>query len=147
MGRVHGDYFTERERQREMYLQLLLLVVSPAFGMPSSARVDVGVEVANELDSFVEFSQEAGATLKNPKLFEKVSDRIKEADEKVLEMELHINTLIQKVPELQSEGNFFSKFNEAKVYLRETRQELRNLAMKTVLVRDLKALLGGVNEN
>jgi len=131
-----------------MYLQLILLVVSPAFGMPSSARVDVGVEVANELDSFVEFSQEAGATLKNPKMFEKVSDTIKEADEKVLEMELHINTLIQKVPELQSEGNFFLKFNEAKRYLRETRQELRNLAMKTVLeVRDLKALLGGVNEN
>merc|ERR1711902_359598 len=116
--------------------------------MPSSARVDVGVEVANELDSFVEFSQEAGATLKNPKMFVKVSDRIKEADEKVLEMELHINSLIQKVPALQSEGNFFLKFNEAKRYLRETRQELRNLAMKTVLeVRDLKALLGGVDEN
>merc|ERR1712157_179461 len=44
--------------------------------------------------------------------------------------------------ELQFEDNYFPKYNEAKSYLRQTRQALRKLADKTVReVRDLKVLL------
>merc|ERR1711874_256570 len=141
-----GHYF--RERGREMYFTLaLLLLVAPAFGRPSSPVLNAGVEVVNELDSYVEFSLGAGKTLNNSKLFEKVSEAIKEADQTVIDMELHLISLKEKVPELRTEENYFPAFNEAKRYLRETRQELRNLATKTVIeVRDLKDLLEGVDK-
>jgi len=131
-----------------MYFTLaLLLLVAPAFGMPSAAVLNAGVEVVNELDSFVEFSQEAGKTLNNPKLFEKVAEAMNEADQTVIEMELHLISLQEQVPELRNAANFFPKFNEAKQILRETRQELRKLATKTVIeVRDLKDLLDVVDK-
>jgi len=131
-----------------MYFTLaLLLLVSPAFGRPSSPVLNAGVEVVNELDSFVEFSQEAGKTLNNSKLFEKVSEAMNEADQTVIEMELHLISLQEQVPQLRNGANFFPKFNEAKQILRETRQELRKLATKTVIeVRDLKDLLEGVDK-
>merc|ERR1712118_397259 len=99
------------------------------------------------MGSFVEFSQEAGKTLNNPKLFEKVAEAMNEADQTVIEMELHLISLQEQVPELRNAANFFPKFNEAKQILRETRQELRKLATKTVIeVRDLKDLLDSVDK-
>merc|ERR1712152_101787 len=49
--------------------------------------------------------------------------------------------------ELQFEDNYFPKYNEAKSYLRQTRQALRKLADKTVReVRDLKVLLEALDK-
>merc|ERR1712141_294838 len=57
-------------------------------------------------------------------------------------MEAELKSLQTKFTSLQSEDNYFPKYNEAKRYLRETRQELRELAYRTVTeVRDLKVLL------
>merc|ERR1712203_848005 len=50
--------------------------------------------------------------------------------------------------ELQFEDNYFPAYNEAKRYLRETRQGLRKLAQRTVSeVRDLKILLEDLDKN
>jgi len=129
-----------------MYL-LLLLLVSPAFGRPSSDQLDVGEDISNQLDKIVNFTNETGKLLKNSKLFEKVSDSLTEAEQNILEMEAELKSLKSKIPQLQDEGNFFPDYNKAKRYLRETRQELRELAHRTVTeVRDLKILLEDLDE-
>jgi hypothetical protein len=64
------------------------------------------------------------------------------AEQNLLDIEVDLKTLQYKVPELQIEGNYFPDYNKAKSYLRETRQELRELAYRTLIeVRDLKILL------
>merc|ERR1712038_537457 len=128
MGSLHRQ--RERER-REMYL-LLILLVSPAFGRPSSDQLDVGADISNELDDIVDFSKETGKLLNNSKLFGKVSESLKDAQQNILEMELELKSLQSEFSSLQKEKNYFPEFNEAKRYLRETRQELRELAHRTV---------------
>merc|ERR1712038_191649 len=119
----------ERER-REMYL-LVFLLISTAFGKPSSDRHDVGGNVENQLDSLVDFSRETGKLLSDPKLLEKVSQSLLEAENNILDMELHLKSLQSKIPRLSNTENYFPKYNEAKSYLRQTRQELRELAHRT----------------
>merc|ERR1712001_601593 len=84
----------DRETQRvgEMYF-LLLLLLSPASGMPRSAQQGVEEEIVNELGNVFNFTTETGNLLKNPKLFEKVSDRLKEAENAFLEMEIELKTM------------------------------------------------------
>merc|ERR1712232_1512217 len=142
-----GDHLTERvrEREREMYLQLLLLI-SPAFGMPSSALVDVGKGIINQVDSVVGFTEETKAVFDNSKLFEIIAESLKEAEKNILEMDAELKLL--ETEELQFEDNYFPAYNEAKRYLRETRQGLRKLAQRTVSeVRDLKILLEDLDKN
>merc|ERR1712045_267939 len=140
-----SHYSTERER-REMYL-LLILLISPAFGRPSSDQLDVGADISNQLGEIVNFTNETGKLLKNSKLFEKVSDSLTEAEQNILEMDAELKSLQSKNPQLQDEGNFFPDYNKAKRYLRETRQELRELAHRTVSdVRDLKILFEALDE-
>merc|ERR1712038_1146158 len=128
MGSLHRQ--RERER-REMYL-LLILLVSPAFGRPSSDQLDVGAEIDNQLEIFTDFTKETGKLLNNSKLFGKVSESLKDAERNILEMEAELKSLQSKFSSLQNESNFFPQFNRAKRYLRETRQELRELAHRTV---------------
>merc|ERR1711879_568645 len=71
-------------------------------------------------------------------LFDEVSYSVKEAEQNILEMEAELKSLQSKIPQLQDEGNFFPDYNKAKRYLRETRQELRELAHRTVT--DVKLL-------
>jgi len=124
-----------------MYL-ILILLISPAFGRPGSDQLDVGVEISNQLKSFINFNKETGEILDNSNLTEKVVESLLEAEQNLLELEVDLKTLQYKVPELQIEGNYFPDYNKAKSYLRETRQELRELAYRTVIeVRDLKILL------
>merc|ERR1712018_1124369 len=60
-------------------------------------------------------------------------------------MEIELKTL--ESDELKFEDNYFPAYNEAKSYLRETRQDLRKLAHRTVAdVRDLKILLEALDE-
>merc|ERR1711997_15680 len=134
----------QRERERgEMYLYLLLiLLVSPAFGRPSSDQLDVGGDISNQLDDIVEFSKETGNFLNNSRLYGKVLEGLNDAEQNIREMELELKVLQFKIPELQKKESYFPKYNEAKHYLRKTRQELRELAHRTVTdVRALKLLL------
>jgi len=128
-----------------MYLHLLLLV-SPAFGMPSSALIDVGEGIINQLDSIPGFTEEGKNIFKDSKLFENVAASLKEAEKAILEMDAELKLL--ETEELQFEDNYFPAYNEAKRYLRETRQKLRKLADRTVTeVRDLKILLKDLDES
>merc|ERR1712141_941985 len=132
----------DRERERgEMYL-LLILLVSPAFGRPSSDQLDVGAEIDNQLEDIVNFNKETGKLLNNSKLFGKVSESLQEAEQNILEMEAELKSLQSKFSSLQKESNFFPEFNRAKRYMRETRQELRELAHRTVTEeKNLRMLL------
>jgi len=128
-----------------MYLHLLLLI-SPAFGMPSSALIDVGEGIINQLDSIPGFTEEGKNIFKDSKLFENVAASLKEAEKAILEMDAELKLL--ETEELQFEDNYFPAYNEAKRYLRETRQKLRKLADRTVTeVRDLKILLKDLDES
>jgi len=124
-----------------MFIPLLLLI-STAFAMPSKAELDVGTEITKELDSFVNFSNEAGNILDNYNLTDKVVESLRAAEIDILEMEVELKTLQYEVAELRMEGNYFPEYNKAKSDLRETRQGLRKFAHRTVTeVRDLKVLL------
>merc|ERR1712077_141213 len=60
-------------------------------------------------------------------------------------MQAELKTL--ETQEIQFNHTYFKEYNEAKSYLRESRQGLRKLAHRTVTdVRDLKILLGGLDE-
>jgi len=132
----------ERERERDNMYLILVLLVSPAFGRPSSDQLDVGGDISNLLESFISFSKETGEILDNSKLTEKVVESLLVAEQNLLEMEVDLKTLKYEVNELQIVGNYFPEYNTAKSYVRETRQELRLLAHRNVAeVRDLKILM------
>jgi len=132
-----------------MYLHLLvILLISPAFGKPSFVRRDVGANIKNQLDNLVDFSHETRNLLKDPKLLEKVSKSLEDAENNILEMEAHLKNLQSKVPGLSNVDNYFPKFNEAKSYLRQTRQELRELAHRTKAeVNNMNILLDDLDNN
>ena len=135
-----------------MYQLLLFLFVLPAFGRPSSGQeVDIGTsEVANQLESLLSFTEETGKILNNDKLIQNVVESLLGTEQNIFEMEVDLKTLKYEVPELQIEvdGNYFPEYNEAKSYVRETRQGFRELAQKTVIeVRDLKLLMQDLNKN
>merc|ERR1712214_66817 len=121
---------TERGERREMVI-LLTLLVSTAFGRPSSDR-DVGTQIGNQLEDILEFNNEQGKLLNNSNLFGKVSESLKNAQQNIIDMETELKTLALKFDSLREEKSFFPEFNKAKSSLRQTRQELRELAHRTV---------------
>merc|ERR1712110_581138 len=119
MGKPLPDRHTS---QRNMYLPLLLLVPS-AFGMPNSAILEVGADVVDQLDSVVGFNNQTQKVLNSFKnLFKEVSSSLKEAERSIYKMDTELKSL--QSDQLQFEENYFPKFNEAKQYLRKTRQQL-----------------------
>merc|ERR1712079_108069 len=120
---------TRRER-REMYL-LLILLVSPAFGRPSSDRRDVGANIENHLENLLGFSRQAGKLLSNSKLLVNVSQSVEEAENNVYKMQQHLKSMQSRIPALEHQEDFFPEYNEAKSFLRQTRQGLRELAQRT----------------
>ena len=128
-----------------MYL-LLILLAAPAFGRPSSGQPDNGAEVAKQLDDIVNFTNETGKIFVNSSVIENVIKMLLEAEQNILEMNAELKTL--ETEQIKFKDNYFPAYNEAKSYLRETRQGLRKLARKTVThVRDSKALLKGFDKN
>merc|ERR1711874_574948 len=133
-----------RRERREMYL-LLILLVSPAFGRPSSDQ-DVGAEITSQLNDILEFNNETGNLLNNSNLFEKVSQSLKNATQNILEMEAELKTLASKFSSLQNEKSYFPDFTKAQSSLRQTRQELRELAHRTVIEEEnVRSLLDSLD--
>merc|ERR1712062_729594 len=129
---------TERGERREMIIFLILLV-SPAFGRPSSDQ-DVGTEIGNQLSDIRHFSNETGKMLRNSSLTEEVIKMLLEAEQAILIMTAELKTL--ETEEMKFKDNYFPNFNKAKDYLGRTRQDLRKLADRTVKdVRDMKVML------
>merc|ERR1712020_674547 len=143
-----GKSLLDRERERrEMYL-LLILLVSPAFGRPSSDQLDVGADIDEQLQSFISFNLETGEMLDNSNLIEKVVESLLGAEQKLLAVEVGLKTLQYEVPQLRIEGNYFPAYNEAKSSVRKTRQTFRAFARRTVTeVRDLKILMENLNND
>merc|ERR1712141_167604 len=154
------------QREVEMYI-LLILLVSPAFGRPTSPQLEVGSEIDNQLDSFVDFSHEAGKLLRDSSMIEDVVGMLLVAEKDMIEMTAELTTLksggnlcdwfiwkgilansSSTVEEIKDVGDVFPKFNVAKSYLRETREELEQLAYGTVIdVNDLKPLIEALEES
>merc|ERR1712241_286159 len=145
MGKSKGD--KERERG-EMYLLLQLLLISPAFGRPSSGsgQVEDYGWIDNPFNSLLSFNIEALEIIGNSQFIDKVVEALQEAEKKILAMNAQLGLL--ETEEIKFEDNYFQSFNEAKSYLRQTRQELRELAQRTVSdVRDLKILLEDLDKS
>merc|ERR1711992_55844 len=135
------------EREREMVL-LLILLMSTAFGKPSSEQLDIGADIANQLDILTKFSHEAGTLFVNSSLIEEVVKSLLVAEEDLLQMEVGLKTLTYQFPELRITGNYFTAFNRAKSYVRQTRQGFREFAHKAnIELRDLKILIQDVNKS
>merc|ERR1712001_795172 len=140
-----GSLERDTQKEREMFL-LLGLLVSPAFGMPSSALIDIGSQIINQVDSVVGFIEETRAVFNNSDLFDTIAESLKIAEKNIQEMDAELKLLESE--ELQFEDNYFPAYNEAKRYLRETRQGLRKLAGRTVTeVRDLRILLEDLDKD
>merc|ERR1712062_183438 len=136
MGLLHSE--TGR-----MYL--LLLLISHAFGRPSSAELESDV---NQLNSLTDFTKDLGKMWNSSRLFGTVSEGLEEAEQNILEMEAELKTLQFEIEQLQNEKNYFPEFNEAKSLLRKTRQELRELAERTLSdERSLTLLLDGIDKS
>merc|ERR1711953_509685 len=146
MGVLHRQ---RGEREREMYLIVLLLITS-AFGRPNSAQLDVAANIANQLDSIVAFSNEMGSLLDDSPLIGTVSEDLEAAEQNLLEMEKGLKTLQDQVPAIQrqSHGSYVAEFNNIKSILQQARQELRDMAENTVReVRDVTILLEDFDSN
>merc|ERR1711923_123705 len=115
--------------------------------MPSKAAGGGG-EVVNELQSFIDFSRETRDLLDNSQWIQQVFVSLENTEQNLLDLEVELKTMPHSnVTGLGLEGNYFPAYNEAKRYLRETGQKLRQFAYKTVAeVRDLKTLFAAVDE-
>merc|ERR1712079_128858 len=135
---------TGREREREMYL-IVLLLISTALGRSNSAQLDVGENIVNQLNSIVRFTNETGSLLGDSRLIRAVSEGLQAAELNILEMEAGLNPLQAQVPGLQS---YVAAFNETKSYLQQIRQELRDLADTAVKeIRDVFELFEDLDRN
>jgi len=66
------------------------------------------------------------------RLFGRNDEHLRDAEQNILEMEAELKSLQPEVEQLQNEARYFAEFNNAKSYLTRTRQELRELAHRTV---------------
>jgi len=114
------------ERKRKMYL-LLILLISPALGRPSSAQSGVG----NKLEAVNEFTKEMSRGMKNSKLFGTVAEHLQEAKQNIREIEEELGSLESEVTGLQNTDNYFPEFEEALNYIRLARKDLSKLAQTT----------------
>ena len=124
----------------------ILFLISPAFGMPSDPLFQALPTIINQIDSLPGATEEIKAIFQNSNLTELIAARLEEAEKNIAEMDAALES--QKNVKLQFEKKYFEEYNEAKRYLRETRQGLRKLADKTVLeVENLKFLLGELDNS
>jgi len=134
-------------RERKMSL-LVLLLISSAFGRPSSdVEADI-TEKVKQLEYIVHFNNETRNLLNSSRLLGSVSDDLLAAEKNILEMEIELNDLQELVPNMTNPTIYFPEFNEAKHYLRQTRQELRGLSFITLeKVEDVTLLLNALDRS
>merc|ERR1711988_1138016 len=149
MGLFNRERYREiyRERQRAMYF-LVILLIAPAFGMPSKSAGGGG-EVVNELQSLIDFSRETRDLLDNSQWIQEVFVSLNNTEQNLLDLEVELKTMpYADKTRVGLEDNLFPEYNNAKRYLRETGQKLREFAYKTVAeMRDLKTLFAAVDES
>merc|ERR1711988_2064614 len=149
MGLFNRERYREiyRERQRAMYF-LVILLIAPAFGMPSKSAGDGG-EVVNEFQSLIDFSRETRDLLDNSQWIQEVFVSLNNTEQNLLDLEVELKTMpYADKTGVGLEDNLFPEYNNAKRYLRETGQKLREFAYKTVAeMRDLKTLFAAVDES
>jgi len=114
------------EGKREMYL-LLIFLITPALGRPSSAQSSVG----NKLEAVSEYPKGMSQLLKNSRLFGTVAEDLQEAKQNIREMEEELKSLESEIWELRNKDNYFQKFEEALDYIRLARKDLSKLAQTT----------------
>jgi len=114
-----------------MYL-LLFLLISPAFGRPSSAQ-PAGV---NKLDDLNKYNKHVSDLLKDSRLFGSVVEDLKAARENVVNITADLEFLQTKIDELRNQDNYIDQFNKAIVSVNQTRRDLRKLARRTVTEAD-----------
>jgi len=141
-----GDHLPERHNKRVMYLHVFLLIL-PAFGMPSpGVRFPLGQKKINQLDSLPNFTLRSKDMYKDSSMYEEIANDLKEAEKILIELDAELKRL--DYTEFEDKMDYFPAYNEAKRYLKETRQGLRKLAVRTVSeVRDLKNLLKELEES
>merc|ERR1711918_52432 len=141
-----GDHLPERHNKRVMYLHVFLLTL-PAFGMPSpGVRFPLGQKKINQLDSLPNFTLRSKDMYKDSSMYEEIAKDLNEAEKILIELDAELKRL--DYPEFEDKMDYFPAYNEAKRYLKETRQGLRKLATRTVSeVRDLKNLLKELDES
>jgi len=142
-----GVSTSQTGRERKMSL-LVLLLISSAFGRPSSdVEADI-TEKVKQLEYIVHFNNETRNLLNSSRLLGSVSDDLLAAEKNILEMEIELNDLQELVPNMTNPTIYFPEFSEAKHYLRQTRQELRGLSFITLdKVEDVTLLLNALDRS
>merc|ERR1711953_923908 len=85
------------------------------------ALVNLKLEVGSPINSIPSFNGEAKSILDDSGLIDMVVKSLQDAEKKILEMNAQLQLL--ETEEIKFEDNYFQSFNEAKSYLRQTRQE------------------------
>merc|ERR1711983_508463 len=119
---------TDREGERETMYLVLFLLIAPALGRPSSAQPDD----VDKLDDLNKFNRQLGELLKDSRLFGAVVEDLDAAKQNVLDIEDDLRFLRTKIRGLQYRDNYIEQFNQAIVYVNQTRLDLRKLAVRTV---------------
>jgi len=115
--------------------------------LPRSAQQESRSNIIDKLDSLNGFDKELVKVL-SVKVSQKVLDSLNEAEKNIQDMEQELIALYKEVPSLKSKDNFFNEYNEATSYLRQSRQDFRELAHRTVSeIRDLKIVLEDLDQN
>merc|ERR1711953_512184 len=114
------------ERKRKMYL-LLILLITPALGRPSSAQADVG----NKLQTVNEYTKGMSQLMKNSRLLGTVDAHLQEAKQNIREMDAELRSLQSEIRGLRNKDNYFPEFEEALEYIRQARKDLAKLAQTT----------------
>jgi len=114
------------EMKRKMYL-LLILLITPALGRPSSAQADV----VNKLQTVNEYTKGMSQLMKNSRLLGTVDAHLQEAKQNIREMDAELRSLQSEIRGLRNTDNYFPEFEEALEYIRQARKDLAKLAKTT----------------
>merc|ERR1711988_555283 len=111
-------------------------------------NVDIEEEIIKQLEALPAFTEEAKVLLKNitKEIYKILSEKLAEAENDVIKLHVELTSLETK--DLKFKKDYFEEFNEAKRHLRESRQQLRKLADRTVKeVGILKGFLNKLDES
>merc|ERR1711988_385509 len=111
-------------------------------------NVDIEEEIIKQLEALPAFTEEAKVLLKNitKEIYKILSEKLAEAENDIIKLHNELTRLETK--DLKFKEDYFEKFNEAKRHLRESRQQLRKLADRTVKeVGILKGFLNKLDES